>query len=236
MNSPVKILLVEDEENFGSLLKNYLELSKYEVTWAKNGTEAYSIFMQNQFNLCILDVMMPFMDGFTLAEKIKSKSDTPFFFLTAKNSKSDILNGYKIGADDYLTKPFDIEILLLKISAILNRKQTNNPEKKSKSEYIFGEFSFTTNNRLLQFEQNDSIKLSPKEALLLELLCQYKNTIMPREIALNSIWKDNNYFTKRSMDVYITKLRKHLSMDSNISIETFHQIGFQLNETIGKKQ
>lgn len=228
MKGQAKILLVEDEENFGSLMKNYLELSQYEVTWAKNGTEAYSIFMQNQFDLCILDVMMPHMDGFSLGEKIKSKNDTPFFFLTAKNNKADILNGYKIGADDYLTKPFDTEILLLKISAILNRNKIQALSNEH-TEHKFGDFVFTTNNRHLKHTKHEAVKLSPKESLLLDLLCRHQGRVMPRDIALNSIWKESNYFTKRSMDVYIAKLRKHLTLDSNINIETYHQMGFQLN-------
>jgi len=224
-----KILLVEDEENFGSLLKNYLELSQYEVTWAKNGTEAYSTFMKNNFDLCILDVMMPHMDGFTLGEKIKEKNKTPFFYLTAKNSKEDLLKGYEIGADDYLTKPFDTEVLLLKIKVILNRtsdEETTVPEQMNS--YSFGMFTFHPNNRILIFNDNEK-KLSPKESMLLDLLCRYQGKVMPRNIALMQIWNENNYFTKRSMDVYIGKLRKHLSSDKTISIETYHQMGFQLN-------
>lgn len=222
-----KILLVEDEENFGSLMKNYLELSRYDVTWAKNGSEAYSIVMQNDFDLCILDVMMPHMDGFTLGEKIKDQKDVPFFFLTAKNQKEDLIKGYEIGADDYLTKPFDTEVLLLKIKALLNRTSdvSNLPEQKS--EYQFGTFEFSPTSRILKHPTGDK-KLSPKEAMLLDLLCRYQGEIMPRDVALDSIWKQNDYFTKRSMDVYIGKLRKYLAADKNLKIETFHQMGFQL--------
>ncbi len=222
-----KILLVEDEENFGSLMKNYLELSRYEVTWAKNGSEAYSIVMQNDFDLCILDVMMPHMDGFTLGEKIKDQKDVPFFFLTAKNQKEDLIKGYEIGADDYLTKPFDTEVLLLKIKALLNRTAdvSNLPEQKN--EYQFGTFEFSPTSRILRHATGNK-KLSPKEAMLLDLLCRYQGEIMPRDVALDSIWKQNDYFTKRSMDVYIGKLRKYLSVDKHLKIETFHQMGFQL--------
>jgi len=224
-----RILLVEDEENFGSLMKNYLELSGYDVTWAKNGTEAYSSFMQNSFDLCILDIMMPYMDGFTLGQKIKAKNNTPFIFLSSKNNKSDILNGYQVGADDYLTKPFDTEILLLKIKILLERQNGQNSLKSDKYYFTFGNFEFTPSLRQLKHTNNSYIKLSPKEALLLKLLCIYQGKIMPRDVALNQIWTESTYFTKRSMDVYINKLRKHLSIDSNITIETFHQMGFQLN-------
>ncbi|NOQ74308.1 MAG: response regulator [Crocinitomix sp.] len=221
-----RILLVEDEENFGSLLQNYLELSNYECTWCKTGTEAYSVFAQNEFDLCILDVMLPHMDGFTLAKKIKAKSKTmPLFFLTAKNAKVDLKEGYAIGADDYLTKPFDTEILLLKISAIFNR---NNPVKEEEpDEYNFGIFRFQPKDRMLSTAENE-VKLSPKENSLLALLCKYENTIMPRKEALLKIWEEENYFTKRSMDVYITKLRKYLKPDPLVTIDTFHQTGFQL--------
>ena len=222
-----KILLVEDEENFGSLMKNYLELSEYEVTWAKNGTEAYSTFMQDDFDLCILDVMMPHMDGFTLGEKIAAKKDVPFFYLTAKNQKEDLVKGYQVGADDYLTKPFDTEVLLLKIKALLNRTSNANALPVEKEEYVFGTFKFYPQTRMLEHEQA-SKKLSPKESMLLDLLCRYEGEIMPRDVALDTIWKQNDYFTKRSMDVYIGKLRKYLSIDPDIKIETFHQMGFQL--------
>ncbi|MFT5823607.1 MAG: two-component system OmpR family response regulator [Crocinitomix sp.] len=222
-----RILLVEDEENFGSLLKNYLELSKYECTWCKTGTEAYSVFAQNEFDLCILDVMLPHMDGFTLAKKIRAKSKSiPLFFLTAKNAKVDLKEGYAIGADDYLTKPFDTEILLLKISALFNRKN-DTADVVDASEYNFGIFRFLPKDRMLSTAENE-VKLSPKESSLLALLCKYENTIMPRKEALLKIWEEENYFTKRSMDVYITKLRKHLKVDPLVTIDTFHQTGFQL--------
>ena len=222
-----RILLVEDEENFGLLMKNYLELSQFDVTWAKNGTEAYSVFMQNDFDLCILDVMMPFMDGFTLGEKIAAKKDVPFFYLTAKNQKEDLIKGYQIGADDYLTKPFDTEVLLLKIKALLNRTSSQHNLPEEKESYTFGAFTFSPKTRMLNHSKN-TVKLSPKESMLLDLLCRYEGEVMPRDIALETIWKQNDYFTKRSMDVYIGKLRKHLSLDPDIRIETFHQVGFLL--------
>jgi two-component system, OmpR family, response regulator len=223
-----KILLVEDEENFGSLLSNYLKLTGYEVTWKNNGAAGYSTFMQQEFHLCILDVMMPNMDGFTLAARIKEKSPaTPLIFLTAKNAKEDVIKGYKNGAVDYLTKPFDTDVLLLKINAILNRPEIAELPA-SKEKYEIGSYCFHPLSRKLTHSKTGETRLSPKEALLLELLCQHLNSVMSRELALKKIWGEHNYFTKRSMDVYITKLRKYLSADPKISIDTFHQMGFQL--------
>lgn len=222
-----RILLVEDELSFGDLLTNYLKISGYNVTWCKDGTTGYSAIMQDEFDLCILDVMMPNMDGFTLGQKIKEKKrNTPFFYLTAKNMKEDLVKGYGIGAEDYLTKPFDTDVLLLKINAIINRS-SQQKELVKKEEYEIGNLTFKPATRILISDQEET-KLSPKEAALLELLCQHLNSVMPRELALIEIWKENNYFTKRSMDVYINKLRKRLAIDERIKIETFHQMGFQL--------
>ena len=222
-----RILLVEDELSFGDLLSNYLKISGYDVTWCKDGTTGYSAVMKDEFDLCILDVMMPNMDGFTLGQKIKEKKiNTPFFYLTAKNMKEDLVKGYGIGAEDYLTKPFDTDVLLLKIKAILNRS-SQQTELKKQDQYEIGNFNFKPSTRILSTKKEE-IKLSPKESALLELLCQHMNAIMPRELALVNIWNENNYFTKRSMDVYINKLRKRLASDSRIKIETFHQMGFQL--------
>ncbi len=221
------ILLAEDEENFGSLLKNYLELCSYKVTWVKNGSSAYSVLNQTDFDLCILDVMMPNMDGFSLGEKIKSK--TPFIYLTAKCHKDDILKGYNIGAEDYLTKPFDTDILLKKIKVILDRYSYDQYIVSLKQTYQLGKYVFDTQKRTLTFLNQSARKLSPKECMLLGLLCRFQGQIMSRELALKEIWKENSYFTKRSMDVYIAKLRKYLAEDRDVSIETFNRIGFQLN-------
>ncbi|MBI3135963.1 MAG: response regulator transcription factor [Bacteroidetes bacterium] len=224
-----KLLLVEDDENFGSLLCNYLQLSGYEVNWKNNGALGYSAYMQSTFDLCILDVMMPNMDGFTLARRIKEKSaKTPIIFLTAKNAREDLIEGYRSGADDYLTKPFDTEVLLLKIKAILNRYQAEENLPESKEIYTLGNFSFYPVSRKLVYKNEPEQKLSPKESLLLELLCQFENKVMPRDLALKKIWDESNYFTKRSMDVYITKLRKYLAPEPRIIIDTYHQMGFQL--------
>lgn len=225
-----RLLLVEDDENFGSLLCNYLQLSGFDVVWKNTGTLGYSAFMQQTFDLCILDVMMPHMDGFTLSKRIKEKPKAPpIIFLTAKNSREDLIEGYKSGADDYLTKPFDTEVLLLKIKAILNRYNQNEVELPIAEKYTLGKFVFYPKSRKLIFESNDEQKLSPKESMLLELLCQHKDKIMPRDLALKKIWDESSYFTKRSMDVYITKLRKYLASDQRVVIDTFHQMGFQLS-------
>ncbi len=231
MKSNNKILIVEDDPNFGSILRDYLNLNDYKVTLAKNGIEGFEKFKSNKFDLCILDVMMPYKDGFTLAKEIREKNENiPIFFLTARSLKEDVLKGFKIGADDYLTKPFDSEVLLAKIKNILNRKTFANlmNENPIKFEYKFGKFNFNSKIRELKYENNSPIKLSPKENKLLELLVLNINDLLPRDMALNKIWRDDTYFTSRSMDVYIAKLRKYLSLDSNIEIINIHGEGFRL--------
>ena len=231
MKSNNKILIVEDDPNFGSILRDYLNLNDYKVTLAKNGIEGLEKFKSNKFDLCILDIMMPYKDGFTLAKEIREKNENiPIFFLTARSLKEDVLKGFKIGADDYLTKPFDSEVLLAKIKNILNRKTYTNSmnENSLKFEYKFGEFNFNSKIRELKYKSNSPIKLSPKENKLLELLVLNINDLLPRDMALNKIWRDETYFTSRSMDVYIAKLRKYLSLDSNIEIINIHGEGFRL--------
>lgn len=225
MSHKKRILLVEDEENFGSLLQNYLRLSKYEVDWCKDGALGYSAFRNQTYDLCILDVMMPNMDGFTLAEKIRSvDAEIPLIFLTAKNLKEDVIKGYKVGADDYLNKPFDIEVLLLKLDVLFSRGKEKQAEHDN---YTIGQYTYFAPTRLLKHEES-SLTLSPKEGQLLLLLCQHVNQVMPRELALKSIWKEDSYFTTRSMDVYITKLRKYLSNDPNVSIVNVHSSCYAL--------
>ena len=223
-----KILLVEDEENFGSLLQNYLKLSGYHVEWEKDGALGYSTFVKGNFDLCIFDGMMPNLDGFSLADKIRKRgNDTPIIFLTAKSLKEDILKGYKLGACDYLTKPFDVEVLLLKLEAIFNLKNETTVNLNIQNTYELGKFKYDTKTRLLESVETNR-KLSPKEGALLQLLCQYMNDVMPREIALKQIWSEDNYFTTRSMDVYITKLRKYLKAETAITIENVHSSGYRL--------
>ena len=226
---PKKILIVEDDFNFGSILKDYLALNDYDVTLAKNGIEGFQKFKKDTFDLCLLDVMMPYKDGFTLAKEIREKNEeVPLVFLTAKNLKDDVLRGFKVGADDYLTKPFDSEVLLAKIKAIINRKNIVNIPVTDTFEFTVGKFSYNSKLRFLNIASQEPLKLSPKENQLLRLLVLHVNDLLPREVALNKIWRDDNYFTSRSMDVYIAKLRKYLKPDSNVEILNIHGEGFRL--------
>lgn len=224
-----RILLVEDDPNFGTVLKDYLTMNDYEVTHAKNGMEGFEKFKRGDFDLCILDVMMPYKDGFTLAKEIREKNeDIPIVFLTAKAMKEDVLKGYKVGADDYLNKPFDSEVLLMKIKAIIQRKATDSLADSKQFEFTIGDFHLNSKLRFLTFKEDEPIKLSPKENELLRLLALHENDLMPRELALTKIWRDDNYFTSRSMDVYIAKLRKYLKVDPNVEILNIHGEGFRL--------
>jgi DNA-binding response OmpR family regulator len=224
-----RILLVEDDPNFGIVLKDYLSISNYDVTHAKDGIEGLIEFKNNDYDLCILDVMMPRKDGFSLAVDIrKTNKEIPIIFLTAKTMKEDILRGYQVGADDYLNKPFDSEVLLYKINAILQRKDTDKGAEDDLFEFEIGGFFLNSKLRQLSLKGNDPIKLSPKENKLLKMLALYKNDLMPREMALTKIWRDDNYFTSRSMDVYIAKLRKYLKGDPTVEIINIHGEGFRL--------
>jgi two-component system, OmpR family, response regulator len=222
-----KILLCEDDTNLGMVLKNYLELNDYDVTLERDGRLGLAAFQREKFDICLLDVMMPNMDGFTLAEEIRDVNpDVPLFFLSAKTMKDDIIQGYKLGADDYITKPFDSEVLLLKIKAILKRNEEIHKEEQN-AEYDLGKYHF--NPRLRELSVNGKVQtLSPKENELLKMMCEYKNDLLPREIALKKIWGSDTYFNGRSMDVYIAKLRKYLKEDSTIEIVNIHGNGFRL--------
>jgi len=224
-----KILLVEDDPNFGTVLKDYLALNDYNVTHAKDGIEGLIMFKNNDFDLCILDVMMPRKDGFSLAQDIRSSNkEIPIIFLTAKTLKEDVLRGYQVGADDYLNKPFDSEVLLFKIKAILQRKESDTSAENEQFEFEIGGFFFNSKLRHLSVGENEPQKLSPKESKLLKMLALHKNDLMPRELALTKIWRDDNYFTSRSMDVYIAKLRKYLKIDESVEILNIHGEGFRL--------
>lgn len=226
-----RILLVEDDPNFGTVLKDYLTLNDYKVTLAKDGLEGLIMFKNDDYDLCILDVMMPRKDGFSLAKDIRSSNaDIPIIFLTAKTMKEDVLKGYQAGADDYLNKPFDSEVLLYKIKAILQRKEAEQVTEEELFEFQIGKFHFNSKLRHLTLEGKESQKLSPKESKLLKMLASHKNDLMPRELALTKIWRDDNYFTSRSMDVYIAKLRKYLKEDENVEILNIHGEGFRLIE------
>ena len=229
MNKKIRILLVEDDPNFGSILKSYLELAEYEVVLKPDGKQGLTCFRNNTFNLCILDIMMPEMDGFTLAIEIKKIDDiVPIIFLTAKTLKEDVIEGFKIGADDFLTKPFDSEVLLYKISAILKRKFSAEPiQNEENSDVSIGRCKFNHRLRTLSNEKN-TYTLSPKEAGLLNLFCKSRDGILSRSEALNKIWGSDNYFTARSMDVFIARLRKYLKDDPSVEIINIHGNGFRL--------
>jgi two-component system, OmpR family, response regulator len=222
-----RILLCEDDANLGMVLKNYLELNDFEVTLERDGRLGLAAFQREHVDLCLLDVMMPHMDGFTLAEEIRDVNpDVPLFFLSAKTMKEDIIHGYKLGADDYITKPFDSEVLLLKIRAILKRNDDLNKEADNK-EFDLGSYHF--HPKLRQLVHNGQTQtLSPKENELLKMLAEHLNDLLPREAALKKIWGSDTYFNGRSMDVYIAKLRKYLRDDSNIEIVNIHGNGFRL--------
>ena len=221
-----RILLAEDDENLGSLLKEYLNAKGYETELFNDGNKAYRGFIKEYFDLCLLDVMMPEKDGFTLAKEIRQiNSDMPILFLTAKSMKEDILEGFSIGADDYITKPFSMEELLYRIEAILRRtKQDTTRENKI---FQIGQYLFDTQNQFLK-KGNKKKKLTTKESELLKLLCNNMNKVLERNFTLRTIWIDDNYFNARSMDVYITKLRKYLKDDSSIQIINVHGKGFKL--------
>jgi DNA-binding response OmpR family regulator len=220
------IFLVEDDLSFGAVLKSYLEINDYTVTWVDDGKYAVERFRTGKYHICILDVMLPNVDGFTIGKEIRMMNkDIPMIFLTAKALKEDILKGYNLGADDYITKPFDTEVLLCKISAIIRRQSTSPVTNES----IFNIGVYRFDSKLRQIQRGDEIqKLSPKESDLLKLLCQNQNELLPRETALRKIWGDDGYFTARSMDVFVTKLRKFLSGDPNIEIKNIHGSGFSL--------
>jgi DNA-binding response OmpR family regulator len=225
-NEDVSILLCEDDENLGMLLREYLEAKGYKADLCVDGEEGYNAFLAKKHDLCILDVMMPKMDGFTLASRIHDISpDTPFMFLTAKNLKDDIREGFELGADDYITKPFSMEEVVFRIEAILRRVRG----KKNSDQIIhqIGKFTFDTQKQVLSIGDKQT-KLTTKEAELLTLLSNKANELLQRDYALKTIWIDDNYFNARSMDVYITKLRKHLSDDPRVEILNVHGKGYKL--------
>lgn len=223
------VLLVEDDVNFGTVLRDYLNLNGYKVVLARNGLEGFEKFKKNEFDICILDVMMPYKDGFTLAKEIRSKDKTtPIVFLTAKSMKEDVLKGYKIGADDYLTKPFDADILLKKLKVLIQRTEKSVQKTKPKSRVVIGDFIFNPRLRTLTYKKEPPVNLSPKENQLLLMLVETENDLLYRNKALEEIWNDDNYFTSRSMDVYIAKLRKYLRQDTSLEIANIHGEGFRL--------
>lgn len=222
----MSILLCEDDENLGMLLREYLQAKGYNTELCPDGEAGYKAFTQNKFDLCVLDVMMPRKDGFSLARDIRQMNeDTPIIFLTAKTLKDDILEGFRLGADDYLTKPFSMEELTFRIEAILRR--VRGKKNRNRSVYKIGSFTFDTQKQILS-RGDEQTKLTTKESELLNLLCSHANEILQRDYALKTIWIDDNYFNARSMDVYITKLRKHLKADENVEIINIHGKGYKL--------
>ncbi|NPD44285.1 MULTISPECIES: response regulator transcription factor [unclassified Lentimicrobium] len=226
-NKNLNILLAEDDKNLGTVLKAYLDAKNYQCTLCVNGKEALEKYKENEFDFLILDVMMPVMDGFTLAREIReTDQNTPILFLTAKSLQEDVMEGFKAGGDDYLSKPFHMDELLARIEAILRRAQAKKTAKQVDS-YTIGNYSFDVIRHILSIGGVDQ-KLTSKEAALLELLCASKNETLDRSEALKKIWLDDSYFNARSMDVYVTKLRKYLKGDPTIEILNVHGVGFKL--------
>lgn len=222
------ILLAEDDPNLGSVLKDSLEMEDNYVELFTDGEQAWKAFNKDDFDICILDVMMPVKDGFTLAKEIKKVApNMPIIFLTAKSMKEDKLEGFKLGADDYITKPFSFEELQLRIEAVMRRVNSAMLPSEQQDEFTIGKYTYVDNERALKIGK-ESTKLTTKEAELLKLLAHNMNKIVDRDVALKSIWGNDNYFTGRSMDVYITKLRKYLKADDSIEIVNIHGQGFKL--------
>ncbi|MFV0522752.1 MAG: response regulator transcription factor [Mangrovibacterium sp.] len=231
METKAKLLLAEDDENLGLLLKEYLIAKGYDTDLYTDGELAYEGFKANPYQLCVLDVMMPKKDGITVATDIRHVDhDVPIIFLSAKNMKEDILAGFKSGADDYITKPFSMEELILRIEAILRRTEKNHAhDVNDQVVYKLGKFAFDPRKQVLTDSTNEEkTKLTTKESELLKLLCTNANNILERNFALKTIWMDDNYFNARSMDVYITKLRKHLRPEPNVEIINVHGKGYKL--------
>ncbi len=230
IKSKIKILFVEDDPNLSMILKDYLEMVGYEVDHAEDGEKGVKLFSDNTYNLVILDIMMPKKDGFTAAKEIREMNQlTPIIFLTAKSLKEDRIKGFEHGCDDYITKPFSTEELSLRIKAILKRctmsyQSATEPVNET---YNLGKFVFDSSNLILRFGDDERV-LTRKESGLLKLLCINKNNLLPREIAMEAIWGENDYFIGRSMDVFIAKLRKYLKPDPNVQISNVHGIGFKL--------
>ncbi len=227
----VKVLLVEDDPNLGVILGEYLEIKGFEVVLCPDGESGLDAFRQDNFDLCIFDVMMPKKDGFSLAEEVRQISgDVPIIFLTAKSMKEDTIYGFKVGADDYIKKPFSMEELLLRINAILRRTQREAEHLEQESSFTIGGYFFDYDRQLLIWQDKEEQRLTSKEAELLRQLCLHKNHVLDRSKALKKIWGEDNYYNSRSMDVYITKLRKFLKSDPNVQIINVHSQGFKLLE------
>lgn len=223
----IKVLLVEDDTSLGFIISDQLKSEGYHVTLCSDGAEGFQRFNQEKFHMCIFDVMMPKMDGFSLAKDIrKIDQSIPILFLTAKSNDEDKVEGFKSGGDDYLTKPFNAEELQLRVAAMLRRVNIQ-PETKDQDEYNIGEYTFDTTNFHLSHPSFEKT-LTKKEAQILKMLCKFLNQVVAREVILNAVWGQDDYFVGRSLDVFITKLRKYLKEDPKIQITNVHGIGFKL--------
>jgi len=224
----IHLLLAEDDRNLGNLLKNYLDAKGYQTTLCNNGQEAIEAFSKQQIDFCILDIMMPVKDGFTVAKEIRTRDKkTPILFLTAKSMQEDKLKGFEIGGDDYLTKPFSMEELLLRMQAILRRLEDNPRTLPEEAVYSIGAYTFDIHRQTLTIGKIEQ-KLTSKETGLLRLLCTHVNDVLTRSEALTEIWNNDSYFNARSMDVYIVKLRKYLKQDPTVGLINVHGVGFKL--------
>ncbi len=223
-----RILLVEDDMSFGKILKDYLSLNAFEVTHMKDGVDGWNAFRNHHFDLCMLDIMMPKLDGFELAEQIRKENrSVPIFFLTSKTQKQDMVTGFETGADDYIVKPVDADILMHKIKAILKRINEPVALDEMLSEFTIGKYRFDFSSRTLEINHIKQV-LSPREAELLQMLCMHMNKLVKREDILRRLWKEVNYFKGRSLDVYVTHLRKYLQADSSVTLINLHKAGYIL--------
>ncbi|GAA0875567.1 response regulator transcription factor [Wandonia haliotis] len=226
MSMKANILLVEDDMNLGFVVADQLRSNEYNVTLATDGAEGFKRFNDGNYHLCIFDVMMPKKDGFSLAQDIrKIDKDIPILFLTAKSDTQDKVKGFESGGDDYLTKPFSTEELMVRVKALLKRVNIVQEEENA-STYKIGQYTFDSENYELKSTDFQK-KLTKKEAEILSMLCKYKNQVLPRELVLNGVWGQDDYFVGRSLDVFITKLRKYLSGDDRVAITNVHGIGFK---------
>ena len=229
MSSKKSIFFVEDDLSFGAVLKSYLEICNFSITWLSDGKHAVSSFREGTYDICLLDVMLPNVDGFSIGREIRSMdTKIPIIYLTAKSLKEDVLEGYRLGADDYIVKPFDADVLIYKIAVLLKRAEgeTGNLSQY----YTIGKYLFDARLREVKLGESKQL-LSPKEAALLQLLCEHRNELLPREVALKRIWGDDGYFTTRSMDVFITKLRKFFKDDPTVEIRNIHGSGFIMTDS-----
>ena len=226
--SSIRILLLEDDANLGQVVQEHLQMNGFEVLLCVDGVEGTRAVAEGQFDLCLVDVMMPRKDGFTFARELRAKDqETPLLFLTARSLKEDRIEGFKIGADDYITKPFSVEELLLRIQAVLKRTRGRAPAELPPTEFEIGSYHFDSNRQILKRGDSEQ-KLTPKETELLQLLCSKMNQVLTREEALREVWGDENYFHGRSMDVFVSRLRKYLKDDDQVEIMGIHGKGLRL--------